>query len=330
MHLTTRQTRAFSIAFRVLLTLFVVVAALIMLDYIWTYYELDPRTRDGHVRADVVDVTTDVSGLLTEVNVHGNQFVHQGQILFQVDPERFSIAVDKAQAALASANASLIYARQQANRNRSLSGLVAQQSVDSSNSSLLSAQASVEQAKATLASAKLDLQRATVRAPFDGYATNVTLHPGRFVSAGTGMLALMDQSSLRVEGYFQETRLKHIHVGDCASVQLMGESGVLYGHVVSIAGGISDSETATATNLLPAIDPNFAWVRLAQRVPVWIALDAVSTSELLVSGRSATVTIIGPDGHRFAALPGTRGSGPAADAFGVSAASSSGSCGGLS
>jgi len=304
-HLTTRQTQAITLVFRVLMTIVIVCAALLMAYYVWTYYEIAPRTRDGHVLADVVDVTTDVSGLLTEVDVHGNQFVEKGQVLFRVDPLRFSIALDKAKASLDSAQAALMFARQQNSRNHALQGLVAQQSVDQTDNNLRSAQATLEQAKATLASAQLDLERATVRAPFAGIATNVTLHPGRYVAAGTGMLALVDQASLRVEGYFQETRLSHIHIGDRARVDLMGESVPLYGHVVSISGGITDSETTAGANLLPTINPNFAWVRLAQRVPVWVALDETPTRQLLLSGRSATVSIIGELGHAEAAVPGS-------------------------
>ncbi len=307
MHLTSRQTRAVTIAFRILLTCFIVVAALLMANYVWHYYELTPQTRDGHIRADVIDVSTDVSGLLTEVSVHGNMPVKRGQLLFKVDPQRFEIALSKAQATLDSARAQLVYARQQASRNAALRGLVAQQNVDQSDNMLRAARAQVEQAEAGVASARLDLQRATVVAPVDGIVTNVTLHPGRFVAAGTGMLALIDTASLRVEGFFQETRLRGIHIGDRARVVLMGEKTPLYGHVTSIVGGINDSETATATNLLPQVDPNFAWVRLAQRVPVWITLDSVPDGTLLLSGRSATVDILsdrtGEDGRIVA--PGT-------------------------
>lgn len=301
MHLTSRQTRAVTIGFRILLTCFIVVAALLMANYVWHYYELAPRTRDGHIRADVIDVATDVSGLLTEVDVHGNMPVKRGQVLFKVDPQRFEIALSKAQATLDSARAQWVYARQQASRNAALRGLVAQQNVDQSDNALRAARAQVEQAEAGLASARLDLQRATVVAPVDGIVTNVTLHPGRFVAAGTGMLALIDTASLRVEGFFQETRLRGIHIGDRARIVLMGEKTPLYGHVTSIVGGISDSETATATDLLPKVDPNFAWVRLAQRVPVWITLDALPDGQLLLSGRSATVEILsgqrGEDGR---------------------------------
>ncbi|MEK6424156.1 MAG: HlyD family secretion protein [Burkholderia gladioli] len=295
MHFTPRQSRIIGTVFQSLLAVFIVAIAAIAVAYMWTYYERDPRTRDAHVRADVVNVTTDVSGLLTEVNVHGNVFVHRGDVLFRVDPQRFRIAEQKARASLESAEAQRVYAGQQAARNRALRGAVSEQSVEQSDQALRGAQAAVDEARAALASAQLDLERATVRAPFDGIVTNATLHPGRFVSAGTGMLALVNVASLRVEGYFQETRISRIHVGDRARIWLMGEGAPLDGHVISVVGAIQDSDTATAAGgLVPSINPNFAWVRLAQRVPVWIAFDDVQThiDARLISGRTASVAIL--------------------------------------
>ncbi|WP_414441124.1 efflux RND transporter periplasmic adaptor subunit [Burkholderia sp. 22PA0106] len=295
MHFTPRQSRIIGTVFQSLLALFIVAIAAIAAAYMWTYYERDPRTRDAHVRADVVNVTTDVSGLLTEVNVHGNVFVHRGDVLFRVDPQRFQIAEQKARASLESAEAQRVYAGQQAARNRALRGAVSEQSVEQSDQALRGAQAAVDEARAALASARLDLERATVRAPFDGIVTNATLHPGRFVSAGTGMLALVNVASLRVEGYFQETRISRIHVGDRARIWLMGEGAPLDGHVISVVGAIQDSDTAAGAGaLVPSINPNFAWVRLAQRVPVWIAFDDVQThiDARLISGRTASVAIL--------------------------------------
>jgi multidrug resistance efflux pump len=280
---------------RIVATAVVVVLALSAVWYIWTYYALDPRTRNGHVRADVIGVTTDVSGIITSVNVHADQRVNQGDLLFQVDTERFTIAVERARANLESAEGTLVFAQQQASRNRGLRGLVAQQTIDQSDSELRNARAAVDQARAALASAELDLRRSSVRAAVAGIVSYADLRPGAFAQAGQGMLALVDLDSLRVEGYFQETRLKHVHVGDRAEVTLMGDDTPLYGRVTSITGAVNDSDTSVGHNLLPTISPNFAWVRLAQRIPVRIKLDPQYVSDALVPGRTATVVILGPE-----------------------------------
>ncbi|MHC1478991.1 efflux RND transporter periplasmic adaptor subunit [Frateuria aurantia] len=295
---------------RVVLSLILAVVAWYLLNAIWTYYERDPRTRDGHVRADVVGVTTDVSGLVTEVNIEGNRFVHKGQILFQVDPARFAIALRQADATVEARQADLTYARQQAVRNRALRGLVSQQATDQSDSNLRAARAALDLAIAARDSAALDLRRATVRAPVDGVASYVALRPGTYVHAGTAVLALVDAASIRVEGYFQETRLSRIHIGDRARIHLIGEKAVLYGHVSSITGAVNDSDTTVGGNLLPSIDPNFSWVRLAQRVPVRISIDGHPSQPLLLPGRTASIVILGPDPGDARSRPAQPGSAP--------------------
>ncbi|MCJ2126894.1 hypothetical protein MKL11_31050, partial [Methylobacterium sp. J-077] len=79
-----------------------------------------------------------------------------------------------------------------------------------------------------------------------------------------------------------------------ASVRLMGEDGLLTGHVESVAGGIEDRERSAGANLLANVNPTFAWVRLAQRIPVRIKLERVDDQARLVSGRTATVSVDAP------------------------------------
>jgi multidrug resistance efflux pump len=115
------------------------------------------------------------------------------------------------------------------------------------------------------------------------------LWPGDYMTVGREALALVDTDSLYVDGYFEETKLPRIHVGDRVSVRLMGESRILYGRVQSVAAAIADRERTTSQNLVANINPNFNWVRLAQRVPVRIMLDTVPDDVRLIAGRTATV-----------------------------------------
>jgi multidrug resistance efflux pump len=115
--------------------------------------------------------------------------------------------------------------------------------------------------------------------------------PGRYVNAGAAVFALIDSDTFRVEGYFEETKLRRIHVGEDAKVKLIGDARVLSGHVESIALGIEDQNRTTSSELLAFVNPTFSWVRLAQRIPVRIKLDDVPPDLLLVAGRTATVSI---------------------------------------
>jgi len=283
---------------RWLVTTLLIVAAVLVAVWLWHRYERDPWTRDGHVRADVVRVTTDVPGLVTSVLVRDNQIVHKGDLLFVVDRPRFAAALRQADANVSAAMATLNQARKEAHRDLALGDLVATETHEQNLAKVQTAQASVEQASAARETAQLNLTRTEIHAPVDGQVTNLDLHPGDFLVAGAQGLALIDAASIRIEGYFEETKLGAIPLGAQVRIRLMGDSAVLYGHVESIAGGIADDQSKPTGNQLPAIDPTFSWVRLAQRIPVRIHVDRMPRGTLLIPGRTATVTILQPGAPR--------------------------------
>jgi multidrug resistance efflux pump len=277
---------------RFLLTAIVVVIAVVALRFLWVRYEVDPWTRDGRVRADTVQVTPDVSGLITDVFVHENQVVKKGEPLFVIDLPRFQLAMRQAEATVVNAQAAVDEAALENTRNHKLGNLVSTEILQQEEARLAEAQAALAQAVVARDTAKLNLDRTTVLASVNGMVTNFELRPGDYASAGHPIFALVDSDSLHVDGYFEETKLPRIHVGDRASVLLMGEKTMLYGHVESISAGIEDRERGPSSNLLPNVSPTFNWVRLAQRVPVRVVLDKSSTDIQLIAGRTATVSIL--------------------------------------
>jgi multidrug resistance efflux pump len=293
------MTRLLALSFRLVVTLAMVAAAVVVGLALWDYYMEAPWTRDGRVRADVVGVAPDVSGLVTEVLVEDNQVVKRGDVLFKIDPERFTLALRQAEAMVEGRKASAEQAAADDVRYSKLSdAAVSQQKVEAARATDLAAKASYDQAVADRDLAKLNLERSTVKASVNGRITNMELRPGAYVSTGRGVMALVDSDTLRVEGYFEETKLPRIHVGDKASIRLMGEDGLLTGRVESVAGGIEDRERSAGANLLANVNPTFAWVRLAQRIPVRIKLERGSDQARLVSGRTATVSVEAPGAAR--------------------------------
>ncbi len=259
---------------------------------LWAHYELEPWTRDGRVRADIVEIAPDVSGLVTDVLVHDNQIVHKGDVLFRIDRDRFLLALRQAEANLEGRVAVLDAAQKDLVRYKNMTAIaVSEQKVEQVTATAAQAQADLHRAEADRDLAKLNLERSEVRASVNGPITNFDLRPGNYVTAGKGVAALIDNDSLRVEGYFEETKLPYIHIGNKAIVHLMGEDKQLEGHVESIANGIADRDRSAGSNLLADVNPTFSWVRLAQRIPVRIALDHVPESVRLVAGRTSTVII---------------------------------------
>jgi multidrug resistance efflux pump len=262
---------------------------------LWDYYFEEPWTRDGHVRADVVPVAPDVSGFVTEVLVGDNQQVQRGDVLFRIDRARYDIALRQAEAVRLGKRAMLDEANADLDRYSALTPgvVVSKQRMDQVVATQGSAQAAYDQAVADVGLAKLNLERSEVRASVNGVVTNMELRPGTYLTPGKGVMALLDTDTLHVQGYFEETKLPRIHVGDPVKVRLMGSDQMLRGRVESVAAGIEDRDRSAGATLLANVNPTFNWVRLAQRVPVRIALDQPAERSELVAGATATVEVVG-------------------------------------
>ena len=281
----------------------VVVAAAVWAGLrLWDHYELEPWTRDGRVRANVVQIAPDVSGLVTAVPVQDNQSVAAGTLLFEVDRARYTLALRQAESTVVAAKVALTQAQRENARNIDLGNLISQELREQTATRVEAAQANLAQAGVALDAARLNLERAQVRAPTAGLVTNLDMRTGSYAQAGRAALALVDANSFYVEGYFEETKLPRIHVGDRVRVTPMGGTP-LEGRVESIAAGIADRDRSTGTNLLPSVNPTFNWVRLAQRIPVRVKLDPLADGTRLVAGETVTVQVVGDDGAKVARKP---------------------------
>ncbi|ABA49615.1 efflux transporter, RND family, MFP subunit [Burkholderia pseudomallei] len=276
-------------------TAVILIVAILIGRTLWVHYMDEPWTRDGRVRAEIVNVAPDVSGAVVELPVHDNQFVKQGDLVMQIDPSHFRIAVEQAQAAVAARRAELQMRRADAARRADLDALVvSKESRENSAQTASSAEAQYQQALAALDAAKLNLERTRVVAPVDGYVTNLQVFKGDYASAGQAKLAIVDSHSFWVYGYFEETKLPRVKIGAKAEMRLMS-GGVLKGHVESISRGIYDRDNPQSRDLVADVNPTFNWVRLAQRVPVRIHIDEVPKDLVLSAGTTCTV-IVEPDG----------------------------------
>jgi multidrug resistance efflux pump len=283
---------------RASLTLVVMAIALVVFRHLWIYYMDEPWTRDAHIRADVVQVAPDVSGLVTEVHAADNQLVHREQPLFVIDQARYRLALRQAEAALAERRATLAQLRRESARNHMLSDLVSTEVLEESQSRVAQAEAALETAATTVDVAKLNLERTVVRSPVEGFLSDRTVRLGDYVSIGKPVLSVVDAGSLHVDGYFEETKLHGVFVGQPVSIRVMGEAQTLRGRVQSIAAGIEDRDRSDSANLLPNVNPAFNWVRLALRIPVRIDIERAPPDVRLIAGRTATVAILPEDARQ--------------------------------
>jgi multidrug resistance efflux pump len=331
-------------------------------------YVINPWTRDGQVRAEVIQIAPRVSGPIVNLPVRDNQIVKAGNVLFEIDPRTFEASVEQARADLdetrdnikslekqvEAARASVAvsgaavkraaitihqyeaeiektkaeFERQQrmlqkdATSQKSVERAKANYAINldkkrGAEASLVEARASLSQAEANLAvaeanlgapgtenarlraakaavkQAELNLEFTKVRAPVDGYVTNLTLRLGSQVVANQAALAFVDLNSFWIHGYFKETTIANIGVGDRAIVTLMSyPDNPLEGHVDSLGWGIAQDNGSPGYDLLPTISATFEWIRLAQRVPVRVHLVDVPNGIELRVGTTASVLVM--------------------------------------
>lgn len=277
--------------FSLLATLLVLALAIGIGRSLWEHYMNTPWTRDGRVRADIINVAADVNGYVVNVPVKDNQLVKKGDVLLEIDPEHYAIVVKQAQSLVASRKATWEMRKVNAHRRADMDNLViSKESRDDASNIADSALADYQHAQAQLDAAQLDLKRTKVLATVDGYVTNLNVHRGDYARIGDPKMAVIDKDSFWVYGFFEETKLPHIRVGDKADLQMMSGE-VLKGHVESISRGIYDRDNPESRELLADVNPTFNWVRLAQRVPVRIHIDEIPDGFLLAAGTTCTVIV---------------------------------------
>src|SRR5262245_43335016 len=243
---------------RIVATLLIFAAGGVGAYELWNYYMFSPWTRDARVRADVVTIAPDVSGIVNDIRVNDNQFVHRGDILFVLDQERYKRALATANATVEARKAEMLMRQKQANRRANLTTLaISSEAKDDAQLISSSAAAAYDEAVADQSTASLNLERTVVRAPVNGFVTNLTLVVGQYAAVGTKVMALIDSDSYRVEGYFEETKLPVIKPGVPVEIQLMSGGPELRGHVESISRGITDRDNANGPEMLANVNPTF-------------------------------------------------------------------------
>lgn len=345
----------------------VLIAAGLMLFKYWDYVA-NPWTRDGQVRASVIQITSRVSGPIIALPIRSNQFVKAGDLLYKIDPRTYQAALDQARAQLdetgdsvqalekqveaaragvntsresieqakseiAQLEATITKNKAEYERKKELlpQKATSQRSVEWSKSSyevslqqkiaaeagLRQAQSALAQSQANLAKAQaqlgavgqansqvrvalaavrqaeLNLEFTQVKAPVNGYVTNLNLRLGSQAVANQPVLALVDANSYWIDGFFKENTIADIRSGDRAVVTLMTyPDSPIEARVDSIGWGISQQDGSTGFELLPSISPTFEWIRLAQRVPVRVHLTDVPESIQLRVGTTCSVLVM--------------------------------------
>jgi membrane fusion protein (multidrug efflux system) len=312
-------------------------------------------TDNAYVGARKVLVTPDISGKVAAVRVKEGERVAAGDVLFDIDPTPFRLALSQAQGkldsvrtdfnnmksnlksldklvALAQQNVALkqkdierkatLLAKSsgsQADLDNSMSAtvtaqlqaqLAVQQQATTLNALLGNPDLPIEQyppyqqAKAVVEQAERDLDHTTLKSPIDGTATQVdNIQLGRFVTAGTPILSVIDDGAPWVDANPKETDLTNVRVGQKVAIDV----DAFPDH--SFSGSVSSISPGTGAQfaILPPQNAIGNWVKVVQRVPVRIAIDPGQDVHLLRAGMSVTVDIDTGQRRSLWSLLGSRG-----------------------
>ena len=363
---------------KIVTTSVIVLAAVGMVAYKYQDYIKYPWTRDGMVRAHVVEIAPRVSGEIVRVPVRNNQLVKKGDLLFEIDPRTFQVtvdllraqldnmrdliksmaeqveglkvdvkqheaALDEAKSEVEGAAAEEQDARLSVERAKDLvaSGTITQADFDNRNAAFQTALAKLHEARGRVSQmaaalsqarddvargianlgapgednprlrrASLDLEAAQlnlgftkVRAPADGYVTNLLLHVGDSAVADQPIMAVIDANSFYVEAFFRETIVEKVRNGDRAVVTLMSYPDTpLEGKIESVGWGIAQQNGSSGFQLLPTVQPTFEWIRLAQRIPVIVRVEPPDNVKLR-AGTTASVVVMTGTGTAGGPVP---------------------------
>lgn len=265
--------------------------------YAFEEYIHNPWTRDGQVRGHVIQVSPRVSGMIVNIAVLDNQLVQPGDLLFEIDTEPFEIAIAQAEANLKrqqinSQGRKIEYDRLQEIYQKD-AGAISEKDLIRRETSYNESLSNIDAAKEQLRGAKLNHTYTRVYASVEGYVSNVNFQIGTQAVANNPILALVDSNSFWVFGYFRESQIGEISLGDDARVTLMAYPDMpLSGHIESLGWGIAPADGTVGYNLLPSIKPVFQWIRLAQRIPVRVELDEIPEGVELRFGLTASVMVM--------------------------------------
>jgi RND family efflux transporter MFP subunit len=239
-----------------------------------------------------VDIAAEISGKVIDLKVVDNQQVKKRDILFEIEPVDYHLALAQAEANVQSREYDRDIALQNSERRQKIgAAAVSAEEMNSYRSNSQVAEAACQSALAIRNQAKVNLDRTVIRSPVNGYVTNLTLRIGDYATPGQTKMTLVDSDSFWIVGYFEETKLPRIQEGDYAHIRLMGWGPEIAGHVESVSRAIADTNSDVDPLGLANVNPIYTWVRLAQRIPVRIHIDHVPDTVRIAAGQTCTIVI---------------------------------------
>jgi membrane fusion protein (multidrug efflux system) len=254
----------------------------------WDYARRFQSTDDAFIAARNFSMAPKVSGYITAVPVTDNQHVAAGDVIARIDDRDYRVVLDQAKAQLAHDQALLEQAKTNLGRYQYLvqRNAIAQQQADDQRYLVSQTESTIALDQAKVDAAQLDLSHTTIRAAEPGRTVSLTAAIGQFAQAGTA-LTMFVPDEIWVTANFKETQLDAMRPGQPVTLAIDAyPDRNIRGHVASVQPG-----SGTAFSLLPAQNATGNYVKIVQRVPVKIVIDAPPADVALGPGMSVVPTV---------------------------------------
>lgn len=268
-----------------------------------------PFTKDARIYFVTTPIIPDVKGRVIEVVADSNQPLRKGDVLFRIDPTVYQAAVDTARSQVNEAAATRDRTKQAfdryetGNRNALAGGRnapFAEIDVENRRGLYLAAEASLEAARGKLVEAQFNLDQTVVRAPADGFVTQVGLRPGMMAVPLPlrPVMTFVDTGDRVLAGAFQQNALQRVREGDEAEIAFDAVPGKIFrGKVRTVIGAIAQGQVQAGGVL---IDPG--QIRGEGRAIAAIDITDDISQYQIPLGASADVALLTPHFHHFAII----------------------------
>jgi membrane fusion protein (multidrug efflux system) len=230
-------------------------------------------TDNAYVGAEISQVTSQIEATVKDIKVNDADHVKTGDILVEFDNTDARLAFESTKADLEKAEADANRSKLHFQRFEALSksGAVSAEDINKSENDFKAAKAMADAARVAVEKANVNYERTVVRSPVDGIIAKRLVQLGQRVMSGTQLMSVVPIESMHVNANFKEVQLRNVRIGQ--SVELIsdfyGSSVIYHGKVIGISGG-----TGAAFAMIPAQNATGNWIKVVQRLPVRIELDA--------------------------------------------------------
>jgi len=246
-------------------------------------------TDNARVKMGNVQIISEISGYLKDVNIKENQKIAKNDILLEIDNTQYEIDFIRSKHAYNKAKTNFEFTQKEFHRKGKLfeKDFISQSEYNNLKRDFETSKEELDITMQNLKMSEYKLNRTKIIAPNDGIISNFNLKIGDYINIGRPLFYVIDKNDIWVEANFKELDIKNVKIGQKADVKIDAFSGKKW--IATVASIMT--ATGSEFSLLPAQNTSGNWIKVTQRVAIRLKFDENQDIQNLSSGLSAEVKI---------------------------------------